>query len=68
VLGYLTAVGCRSLAAAAAERERDAAERSMLTRVSGVTRDLVLAPAGQEITQYERFRRELAVAAGQPRG
>jgi energy-coupling factor transporter ATP-binding protein EcfA2 len=64
LLGYLTAVACRSLAATAAERERDAAERSMLNRVSGVTRDLVLAATGQEIAQYERFRTELAAAAG----
>jgi GTP-binding protein EngB required for normal cell division len=62
VLGYLTAVGCRNMTVAAAEREREAAERSMRERISAVTRDLVLVPTGQEITQYERFRRELAVA------
>jgi hypothetical protein len=48
---------------AAAERERDAAERAMRNRVAGVTRDLVLVPAGQEIAEYERFRQELAIAA-----
>jgi hypothetical protein len=36
----------------------------MLNRVTVVTRDLVLQPAGREIAQYERFRQELAVAAG----
>ena len=35
----------------------------MRDQVSGVTRDLVLAPAGAEIAQYERFRQELAVAS-----
>ena len=63
VLGYLTAVGCRNMTVAAADREREAAERSMRARVAGVTRDLVLAPTGTEITQYERFRQELAVAS-----
>ncbi len=42
VLGFLTAVGCKNMTVAAAERERDAAERAMRDRVSGVTRDLVL--------------------------
>jgi energy-coupling factor transporter ATP-binding protein EcfA2 len=63
VLGFLTAVGCKNMTVAAAEREREAAERTMRDRVSEVTRDLVLLPAGREITQYERFRRELAVAS-----
>jgi energy-coupling factor transporter ATP-binding protein EcfA2 len=63
VLGFLTAVGCKNMAVAAAERERDAAERAMRDRVSGVTHDLVLVPTGQEIAQYERFRQELAVAS-----
>ncbi len=64
VLGYVTAVSCRNLAVTAAGRERETAERAMLHRVTAVTRDLVLQPAGQEIAQYERFRQELAVAAG----
>jgi energy-coupling factor transporter ATP-binding protein EcfA2 len=63
VLGYLTAVGCKNTTVAASEREREAAERAMRDRVADVTRDLVLVPTGGEITQYERFRRELAVAS-----
>jgi hypothetical protein len=63
VLGFLTAVGCRNTTVAAAEREREEAERAMRARVSDVTRDLVLVPTGAEIAQYERFRRELAVAS-----
>ncbi len=35
VLGFLTAVGCKNMTVAAAERERDAAERTMRDRVSG---------------------------------
>jgi energy-coupling factor transporter ATP-binding protein EcfA2 len=64
VLGYVTAVSCRNLAVAAADRDRETAERAMRERVAGVARDLVLLAAGREIAQYERFRRELAVAAG----
>ena len=64
VLGYVTAVGCRNVAVAAADHERRTAERAMQDRVAGVTHDLVLLATGREIAQYERFRRELAVAAG----
>ena len=64
VLGYVTAVSCRNLAVTAAERERESAEQAMRDRVAGVTHDLVLLAAGREIAQYERFRRELAVASG----
>jgi hypothetical protein len=48
----------------AAERERQNAEQAMRERVAAVTRDLVLDATGREIGQYERFRKELAVAAG----
>jgi energy-coupling factor transporter ATP-binding protein EcfA2 len=64
VLGYVTAVSCRNLAVTAADGERQTAERAMLDQVGQVTRDLVLAPAGREVAQYERYRRELATAAG----
>jgi GTP-binding protein EngB required for normal cell division len=63
VLGYVTAVGCRNVAVAAADNERRTAERAMQGRVAGVTHDLVLLATGREIAQYERYRRELAVAA-----
>ena len=64
LLGYVTGLGCRNVAVAAAEREREAARRSMRDRVDGVTHDLVLVPTGSEISQYERFRSELTVASG----
>ena len=64
VLGFLTAVGCKNMTVAAAERERGAAEKAMRDRVLEVTRDLVLQATGREISQYERFRKELAIAAG----
>jgi energy-coupling factor transporter ATP-binding protein EcfA2 len=63
VLGLLTAIGCKNMTVAAAERERDTAEQAMRDQVAGVARDLVLTPTGREIAQYERFRRELAIAS-----
>ena len=64
VLGYVTAVSCRNLAVAAADHERATAEQAMRDRVAGVAHDLVFLATGREIAQYERFRRELAVASG----
>jgi GTP-binding protein EngB required for normal cell division len=68
VLGYVTGISCRNAAVAAADRERVTAERAMRDRVAEVTRDLVLLATGREIAQYERFRRELAVASGRLSG
>ena len=64
VLGYVTAVSCRNMAIGVADRERRSAEQAMRDRVADVTRDLVLLATGREIAEYERFRAELAVAAG----
>jgi len=63
-LGYVTEVSCRNLAAATADRDREAAEQAMRDQVAAVTHDLVLLATGREIDQYERYRKELAVAAG----
>lgn len=68
LLGYVTAASCRNAGAAAADSEREAVELEMRDRVAEVTRDLVLQPTGRQIAQYERFRAELAVAAGQQGG
>jgi GTP-binding protein EngB required for normal cell division len=64
LLGWLTALGCRNAAEAGAEHERSRAERTMREQVTATVRDLVLAPAGRELGEYERFRRELAIAVG----
>jgi GTP-binding protein EngB required for normal cell division len=64
VLGALTASGCQNVVLLAADREREHAERAMRERIAAVAAELVLAPAGREIAEYERFRRELAVARG----
>ena len=62
VLGWLTAYGCRNMAAAAAEREQARAQQDMRERVTTVARDLVLAPVGRELAEYERFRHALGAA------
>jgi GTP-binding protein EngB required for normal cell division len=64
LLGFLTAAGCQNMVLLAADSERERAEQAMRRRVAVVARDLVLVPAGREIAEYERFRRELAVAQG----
>ncbi|MBO0819539.1 MAG: 50S ribosome-binding GTPase [Nocardiopsaceae bacterium] len=64
VLGWLISVGCRNMAEAAGDRERERAAQAMREAVTAVTRDLVLVPTGREIAAYERFRRELSVARG----
>jgi GTP-binding protein EngB required for normal cell division len=64
LLGFLTAAGCQNMVLLAADSERERAEQAMRERVAVVARDLVLVPAGQEIAEYERFRKELAVAQG----
>lgn len=62
LLGFLTASGCRNMAVLAAERERQHAEEAMRAGIAAAARDTVLAPVGAEIAQYERFRKDLAVA------
>ncbi len=63
VLGYVTAVSCRNVTVAAAEREREAAEQAMRDRVAAVARDLVLvrpaarSPSTSGSGQSWRWRR-----------
>ena len=64
LLGWLTSSGCQNMVLLAADRERDHADQMMHDRVRAVAHDLVLVPTGQEIHEYERFRRELALAHG----
>jgi GTP-binding protein EngB required for normal cell division len=62
-LGWLTAAGCMSLVARAAEREREQAEQQMRAQIAEVARRLVVVPVEQELAIYRRFRDELAVAS-----
>jgi len=40
----------------------NASAMSPWRRIAAAARDTVLTPAGREIAQYERFRKDLAVA------
>ncbi len=65
-LGWLTAVGCMSVVARAADREREQAEQQMRAQMADVARRLVVVPVEQELSIYRGFRGELAIARGEP--
>jgi len=62
LLGWLIESWCQNVVVLAADREREQANQAILARIAAVTSDLVLAPAGRELADYERFRAELAAA------
>jgi GTP-binding protein EngB required for normal cell division len=62
VLGWLIASWCRNVVVLAADREREQASRAIMSRIGAVTSELVLAPVGRELAEYERFCTELAAA------
>jgi len=62
LLGSLTASWCQNMVVLAADREREQAVRAIRTRIAVVTRELVLAPTGAELADYDRFRTELVAA------
>ena len=62
VLGWLIASWCQNVVVLAADREREQASRAIMSGIGAVTSELVLAPAGRELAEYERFRTELAAA------
>jgi GTP-binding protein EngB required for normal cell division len=62
LLGWLVESWCQNMVVLAADREREQANQAIMARIAAVTSDLVLAPAGRELADYERFRAELAVA------
>jgi GTP-binding protein EngB required for normal cell division len=66
LLGWLIESWCQNMVVLAADRERDQANQAIMARVASVTSDLVLAPAGRELADYERFRAELAAARARP--
>jgi len=65
LLGWLIESWCQNMVVLAADREREQASQAIMSRVTAVTSDLVLAPAGRELADYERFRAELAAARAQ---
>jgi energy-coupling factor transporter ATP-binding protein EcfA2 len=64
LLGWLTAAGCTNLVRAAAAREHSRLLDTMRGRISEVSREMVLAPAGRELAACARFSGELRIAAG----
>ena len=62
LLGWLIESWCQNMVVLAADREREQANQAIMSRVAAVTSDLVLAPTGRELAEYERFRTELAAA------
>ena len=64
LLGWLIESWCQNMVVLAVDREREQANQAIMARVGDVTSDLVLAPAGRELADYEHFRTELAAARG----
>ncbi len=64
LLGWLTAQGSKTVVRAAAEQEIERVRETMRAKIGDVAREMVIAPAEQELAEYERFRDEFRVAAG----
>ncbi len=62
LLGWLISSWCQNMVVLAADREREQAARDILDRIATVANNLVLVPVGRELSDYERFRTELAAA------
>jgi hypothetical protein len=62
LLGWLTASGCTSLVVRQADQEREQVEQKMDAAIATVARQMVLAPVERELSEFGRFRDELAVA------
>jgi GTP-binding protein EngB required for normal cell division len=62
LLGWLISSWCQNMVVLAADREREQAVRDILARIGHVANDVVVAPVGRELRDYERFRTELAAA------
>jgi len=63
LLGVLTASGSQNAVLLSSDREREHTAAAMRNRIDGVARDLVLLPAGTELTEYARFCTALTAAA-----
>jgi GTP-binding protein EngB required for normal cell division len=59
LLGWLTATGSRNAVTLASDREREQIAAVMRSRIDVVARDLVVIPAGAELTTYTAFCTEL---------
>jgi len=64
LLGWLTATGSQNAVTLASDREREQIAGAMRSRIDAVARDLVVIPAGAELTTYTEFCGELTAASG----
>jgi GTP-binding protein EngB required for normal cell division len=62
LLGWLTATGSLNAVTLAFDREREQIAAAMRARIDAVARDLVVIPAGTELTTYTEFCTELTAA------
>lgn len=62
LLGWVTARGCRSLVAVAADRERQRTDAAMRTGVDAVAQDFVALPVAGELAAYDSFLAAVAAA------
>jgi hypothetical protein len=62
LLGWLTATGSQNAVTLAFDREREQIAATMRAHIDAVARDLVVIPAGAELTEYARFCTELTAA------
>jgi cytochrome c556 len=62
LLGWLISSWCQNMVVLAADRERELALQAIMARVAAATGELVLVPVGRELSDYERFRTQLAAA------
>ena len=65
--GWLMARRCETAVRDGAARETEQIEDDIRRRMTGVARDLVIAPADLELSELERYRAELEVARGHGR-
>jgi GTP-binding protein EngB required for normal cell division len=65
--GWFLAGRCAVAVTAAAARESAWLHDDINDRLTGVARDLVIAPADQELSELERYREELEIARGHGR-
>ncbi|HEY2520825.1 MAG TPA: GTPase [Streptosporangiaceae bacterium] len=63
LLGWLTATGSQNAVTLASDREREQIAAAMRSRIDAVARDLVVIPAGTELTTYTTFCTELTAAS-----
>jgi GTP-binding protein EngB required for normal cell division len=63
LLGWLTATGSQNAVTLASDREREQIAAAMRSRIDAVARDLVVIPAGAELTTYTEFCGELTAAS-----